>query len=49
MTENGVIIEFKPCNKLNYYFQWEHIAIWHFKFTIHLMTREAINDMAKME
>lgn len=47
MIINGydITIEFKPCNKLNPYLQWEHIAMWHFRFNLELMTREAIEQM----
>ena len=44
MNNYNMTIEFKPCNKHDPYLQWEHIAIWHFRFTIELLTREAIEE-----
>ena len=30
----------------NYYLQWKHIAMWHFRFKLYLMTREAIESIS---
>lgn len=46
-TAYDVNIEFKPCNKLNPYLQWEHIAIWQFIFNMQLMMREEIEQMGR--
>lgn len=40
MNNYNMTIEFKPYNKQDPYLQWEHIAIWHFLFTIELLIRE---------
>lgn len=45
VTTYDVNIEFKPCNKLNPYLQWEHIAIWHFRFNLMLDIRKAMEDI----
>lgn len=43
--EDYITLKLEPCNKHDPYLQWEHIAIWHFKFTIMLLTREAIEQL----
>jgi len=44
VTVDDITITYKPCNRLNPYLQWKHIAMWQFRFNLYLMIREAIQN-----